>query len=124
MRNLYHRDPFTPRLRRSRRRAGLHPDVLWYPPGFGPFGPKSIWTPQEHEEYEMLKNETEEQWQRRDEFRNWMDKKNEQKRERSLRAARRMIRRFRCIRGVWKNRRDNERDEKAVKEECKEYETL
>ena len=104
--------------------AGLEPEVMWYPVGDGPFGPKKIWTKEQHEEYERLKKETEEQWQRREAFKKWMDKKNKQKRERSLRAARRRIRSYRIVRGVWKNARDKEREKKRIKVECKQYETL
>ena len=125
MRNRYHNDhPFYPRARRSRRLAGLTPDVLWYPVGEGPFGPKNMWTQQEHEEYELLKNETEDQWQRRQELIRWMDEKNRQKRERRTRAVKRLIRIHRCRVGVWKNARDIEREKTRVKMECKEYETL
>ena len=124
IRNQYHNSHrFCPRRRNSRRLVGLTPDVLWWPLGEGPFGPKHIWTQQEHEEYDQLKKETEDQWQRRQEFKRWMDEKNRQKRERSTRAAKRLIRSYRCIRGVWKNARDNEREKKRVKVECKDYES-
>ena len=97
--------------------------MMWFSVGDGPFGPKKIWTKEQHEEYELLKNETEEQWQRREDYKDWMDKKNKQKRERSLGASKLRIRAYRRVRGVWKNVVDKERDKKRLKVELKDYKT-